>query len=112
MKTKRGLNGCVLKWIAIILMAIDHFGASILENFLLNVWDVSPLGDLLRDYPDYWDLVLMADRVIRKNMIKWARMCGSQNPPTYFRPHMYMDRQSSEKTQKFVTVHLSVAMPL
>ena len=66
MKTKRGLNGCVLKWIAIILMAIDHFGASILENFLLNVWDVSPLGDLLRDYPDYWDLVLMADRVIRK----------------------------------------------
>ena len=66
MKTKRGLNGCVLKWIAIILMAIDHFRASILENFLLNVWDVSPLGDLLRDYPDYWDLVLMADRVIRK----------------------------------------------
>ena len=66
MKTKRGLNGCVLKWTAIILMAIDHFGASILENFLLNVWDVSPLGDLLRDYPDYWDLVLIADRVIRK----------------------------------------------
>ena len=61
MKTKRGLNGCVLKWIAIILMTIDQFGASILENFLLNVWDVSPLGDLLRDYPDYWDLVLMAD---------------------------------------------------
>ncbi len=67
MKTKRGLNGCVLKWIAIILMAIDHFGASILENFLLNVWDVSPLGDLLRDYPDYWDLVLMADRVIGRS---------------------------------------------
>ena len=66
MKTKWGLSGCALKWIAILTMAIDHFGASILENFLLNIWDRSPLGDVVQNTPNLWNSILLADRVIRK----------------------------------------------
>ena len=78
--------------------------AAELFNGLTYPWEALPkIGEFIKK---------LERPLIRKNMIKWARMCGSQNPPTYFRPHMYMDRRSSEKTQKFVTVHLSAAMPL
>lgn len=35
-QSKRGLSGAHLKWGAIILMAVDHFGAAILEPMLIN----------------------------------------------------------------------------
>ncbi|MBS6398047.1 MAG: conjugal transfer protein TraX [Clostridiales bacterium] len=61
MKT-RGVSGSVLKWIAIIAMAIDHFGAGILENFVLNAWGGSPLGD---HYLPWWDQILSVDMIFR-----------------------------------------------
>ncbi|MFI3237029.1 MAG: TraX family protein [Lachnospiraceae bacterium] len=36
MEKLRGLNGATLKWIAIIIMAIDHAGAALMEPILLS----------------------------------------------------------------------------
>lgn len=40
-----GVSGSVLKWIAVVTMAIDHAGACFLEVFALNVWGGSPFGE-------------------------------------------------------------------
>jgi len=39
---KFGLNGSLLKWIAIGTMLIDHVGASLIEVYLMNVHGTSP----------------------------------------------------------------------
>ena len=62
MKTKWGISGSVLKWFAVITMAIDHFGASILETYVMNVWGRSPLGNL---FSDHWNELLRVDRILR-----------------------------------------------
>lgn len=62
MKTKWGLSGAALKWLAVILMAIDHFGASIMETYLMNAWGRSPLGNL---YAGQWSELYAVDRVLR-----------------------------------------------
>ena len=36
MKIKTGISGSVLKWIAVITMAIDHMGAGFLESYVMN----------------------------------------------------------------------------
>lgn len=66
MKTKRGLSGCTLKMIAVFIMVIDHFGASILENFLINRWGASPIGGFLKSNPYYLSLIVQINSVIRK----------------------------------------------
>lgn len=52
----------MLKWMAIVIMAIDHIGASILETYAMNAWGGSPLGD---HFLDNWNEILAVDRVIR-----------------------------------------------
>lgn len=52
MKTKWGISGSVLKWFAVITMVIDHFGASVLETYVMNVWGRSPLGNL---FSNHWN---------------------------------------------------------
>lgn len=37
-------SGSALKWIAIIIMLLDHIGASLLEVFVLNIYGTSPLA--------------------------------------------------------------------
>jgi ABC-type amino acid transport system permease subunit len=63
MKTKWGISGSTLKWIAIISMAIDHIGAGILEAGLLNAWGTSPLGNF---FGAYWQQIYQIDQVLRK----------------------------------------------
>ena len=55
-KTARGglLSGSVLKWLAIILMLIDHVGASLLEVFVLNGYGNSPLAGLVQNQAFWW----------------------------------------------------------
>lgn len=62
MKTKWGISGSVLKWFAVITMVIDHFGASVLETYVMNVWGRSPLGNL---FSDHWNELLRVDRILR-----------------------------------------------
>lgn len=62
MKTKPGLSGSTLKWIAIAAMVIDHMGAGILEAYVLNAWGGSPLGGM---FLQKWDEILAVDRVLR-----------------------------------------------
>lgn len=62
MKTRLGISGSVLKWIAVITMAIDHVGASILETFVLNAWGGSPLGYA---FSGSWDKIFKVDQVFR-----------------------------------------------
>lgn len=62
MKTKWGISGSTLKWIAIITMAADHIGASLLEGFVLNAWGGSPLGD---SFAGRWNEIFAADMVFR-----------------------------------------------
>lgn len=62
MRTRFGISGCVLKYLAVILMAIDHIGASILEVYVLNIRMNAPAGTYF--YP-WWDQILMVDRIIR-----------------------------------------------
>lgn len=62
MRTKFGISGSVLKYLAAILMAVDHIGACIIEVYMLNVRMNAPSGTFF--YP-WWDQLLMADRVIR-----------------------------------------------
>lgn len=61
MKTKWGISGSVLKWFAVITMVIDHFGASVLETYVMNVWGRSPLGNL---FSDHWNELLRVDRIL------------------------------------------------
>ena len=62
MKTKWGISGSVLKWFSVIIMVIDHFGASILETYVMNAWGRSPLGNL---FHDHWNELLRVDQIIR-----------------------------------------------
>ena len=62
MKTKYAVTGSTLKWAAILLMAVDHVGAGILENFVLNIWGRSPLG---YHFASRWDAIFAVDGVIR-----------------------------------------------
>lgn len=62
MRTEIGISGGALKWIAIVTMAVDHIGASILETFVLNAWGGSPLGYA---FSGQWDEILRFDRILR-----------------------------------------------
>lgn len=62
MKARMGISGGALKWIAVITMAIDHLGASILETFVLNAWGGSPLGYA---FSGQWDEIFGVDRILR-----------------------------------------------
>ncbi len=62
MKTKAGVTGSTLKWVAIILMAVDHIGAGILENFVLNAWGRSPIG---YHFAGQWEAIYGVDLLIR-----------------------------------------------
>jgi len=61
-KTKFEITGGMLKWIAIIFMAIDHIGAAILENFVLNAWNASPSGNY---FQGQWHQIYRLDQIIR-----------------------------------------------
>lgn len=63
MKTKFGVSAGVLKWMAIVIMAADHIGASILEAYVLNAWGGSPMGSRFRGQ---WNEILAVDQVIRQ----------------------------------------------
>lgn len=54
-------SGSTLKWIAIILMFIDHLGASLLEVFVLNGYGNSPLAGWTGQIIFWWK----ADRLLR-----------------------------------------------
>ncbi len=62
-KTESGvlLSGSMLKWLAILLMLIDHVGASLLEVFVLNGYGASPLAGLVTNPAFWW----MVDRILR-----------------------------------------------
>ncbi len=62
MKTKIGLSGAVLKWVAIGIMAIDHLGAVILEAYVLNAWGGSPLGSR---FAANWNEIYQFDKILR-----------------------------------------------
>ena len=55
------LSGSTLKWLAILLMLIDHVGASLLEVFVLNGYSNSPLAGLTGNVDFWWKV----DRVLR-----------------------------------------------
>ena len=62
MKTRAGLSGSALKWIAVLVMAVDHLGAGLLEAYVLNAWGDSPLGGR---FLEQWDEILAVDQVLR-----------------------------------------------
>ncbi|MCD8363915.1 MAG: conjugal transfer protein TraX [Lachnospiraceae bacterium] len=62
MKSRFGISGSELKWIAVITMVIDHFGACILENSVLNVHGNSPLAGV---FSEQWDAIYSFDRILR-----------------------------------------------
>lgn len=47
-------SGSTLKWMAIIIMFVDHIGASLLEVFVLNYYGVSPLAGYPIDNLYFW----------------------------------------------------------
>lgn len=53
-QSKRGLTGAHLKWMAIILMAVDHIGAAILEPILLN-----PSAYQVQDWNTLYDVYMV-----------------------------------------------------
>lgn len=53
-QTRKGLTGAHLKWMAIILMAIDHIGAVILEPMLLN-----PTVYQVQDWQALYDIYMV-----------------------------------------------------
>lgn len=57
-----GISGSLLKWFAIITMAIDHMGAGLLESYVMNAWGGSPLGSI---FLERWDDILAVDKIIR-----------------------------------------------
>ncbi len=62
MRAKLGISGGVLKWTAIVLMAIDHIGACILENFMMDAWGTSPAGSY---FLGSWEKIYAIDKVLR-----------------------------------------------
>lgn len=62
MENRFKVSGSVLKWAAVITMAIDHMGAGILEPYVLNAWGGSPLGDT---FLGNWNEILSVDQIIR-----------------------------------------------
>ena len=62
MKIKTGISGSVLKWIAVITMAIDHMGAGFLESYVMNAWGGSPIGNT---FAGRWNEILSVDQIIR-----------------------------------------------
>ncbi|MDO4262409.1 MAG: TraX family protein [Eubacteriales bacterium] len=65
MKTEWGISGSALKWIAILLMAVDHVGASLLETYGLNLWGTSPFGDYFLRTGDWFERIYGLDRILR-----------------------------------------------
>ncbi len=61
-KTAFGISGNLLKWFAVIAMAIDHMGAGLLESYVMNAWGGSPLGSA---FAEKWNELLAADHIIR-----------------------------------------------
>lgn len=61
-KTAFGISGNLLKWFAVITMAIDHMGAGLLESYVMNAWGGSPLGSV---FLERWNELLAADHIIR-----------------------------------------------
>ena len=53
-QSKSGLTGAHLKWIAIILMAVDHFGAAILEPMLMN-----PVRYQVQNWNTFYDIYMV-----------------------------------------------------
>lgn len=62
MRTRPGISGSTLKWLAVITMIIDHAGASLLETFVLNAWGGSPLGHA---FAGSWNEIFRVDAVLR-----------------------------------------------
>ncbi len=62
MKTKAGISGSMLKWIAVVSMAIDHMGAGFLESYVMNAWGGSPIGTT---FSGNWNEILAVDQIIR-----------------------------------------------
>lgn len=62
MRTKPGISAGILKWIAVLSMALDHLGACILEVYMMNIWGEAPLGDY---FLEHWDSLYAVDRVLR-----------------------------------------------
>ena len=52
--SKKGLTGAHLKWMAIILMAVDHIGAAILEPMLMN-----PRAYQVQDWNTLYDVYMV-----------------------------------------------------
>lgn len=57
----KGLPGSALKWFAILVMTLDHVGASLLEVFLLNGYGNSPASGMVSDPAFWWK----ADQILR-----------------------------------------------
>lgn len=57
-----GISGSMLKWFAVITMAIDHMGAGLLESYVMNAWGGSPLEGV---FLERWNELLAADHMIR-----------------------------------------------
>jgi len=62
MRTKPGISGSTLKWIAIVSMMLDHIGASIVEVSMMNIWGNAPLGSY---FAGQWRTLYIVDRVLR-----------------------------------------------
>ena len=62
MKIKTGISGSVLKWIAVITMAIDHMGAGFLESYVMNAWGGSTIGNT---FAGRWNEILSVDQILR-----------------------------------------------
>lgn len=60
-KGKQILSGSALKWIAIVIMLVDHIGASLIENVIWNAYGTSPLGHVQLSFSFWWKL----DRILR-----------------------------------------------
>lgn len=58
---KKGLSGSTLKWIAILVMFVDHIGASLIETILSNAYGTSPLTGIALPMEFWWSV----DRVLR-----------------------------------------------
>ena len=62
--------------------------------------------------PKISDFIVKLGETLPADEYDKVGMCGSQNLQKYLNQHTSMDRQSSEKMQRFATAHLSVAMQL
>ena len=62
MKNKSGISAGMLKWLAVLLMVVDHMGAGLMEAYAMNAWGGSPLGSI---FLGKWDELLGVDRILR-----------------------------------------------